>query len=164
MDRIKYYYEEERDVSYRAVQSPFIPRSATPFPHPFPSSTLSPAVSFHGSDARALKPKSRKFGPFPTMMPPSTTPQGMHFSYPHDITVFRRINRSGEEKWRKKVDKRQRKFAENREISRERTLRSDERDVPDGLDLRSSWASFSTFLTFFRQVSVQNSKLQSKFN
>lgn len=31
-----------------------------------------------------VKPKSRKFGPFPTV-PPSTTPRGMHFSYPRDI-------------------------------------------------------------------------------
>lgn len=34
--------------------------------------------------AQPLKPKSRKFGPFPAV-PPSTTPRGMHFSYPRDI-------------------------------------------------------------------------------
>lgn len=60
--------------------------------------------------ARALKPKSRKFGPFPAAVPPSTTPQGMHFSYPHDITAshsVRSINRSRKEaglaRWEKKL-------------------------------------------------------------
>jgi len=46
----------------------------------------------------AQKPKSRKFGPFPAAMPPSTTPQGMHFSYPHDIIAshsVHSINRFG---------------------------------------------------------------------
>lgn len=116
MDRIKYYYEEERDVSCITVQSPFhvhppVRRRSLPqlipsslslcrlFPMPPTPATATNTVSFHGSYARALKPKSRKFGPFPATLP-STTPQGMHFSYPRDITASRSvrcINRSGKE-------------------------------------------------------------------
>lgn len=107
MDRIKYYYEEERDVSCRTVQSPFHPPVGSR--QPSPSRRLFPMPATPGNRqrrrfvpreccARALKPKSRKFGPFPAPVPPSTTPQGMHFSYPHDITASRSvhsINRSG---------------------------------------------------------------------
>lgn len=65
-----------------------------------PSATANAALVPRECCTRALKPKSRKFGPFPAPVPPSTTPQGMHFSYPHDITAshsVHSINRSG--KW-----------------------------------------------------------------
>jgi len=80
----------------------------------------------------AQKPKSRKFGPFPAAMPPSTTPQGMHFSYPHDITAshsVRSINRfgKGEEDWYGEKKREDANLVDSR--AREETPKSDERQI-----------------------------------